>query len=172
MRQSNGLLYAYGTILYVPNVSTLRSRVMYELHAAVTRTFWWPNMRRAVQHYVRSYVTCQRNKAPRHKPYGLLQSHEVPTWPFEHVSLDLITDLPECDGYDVVVVFVCVLTKRTIVEPLTKTITAEQLAKVMHRVVFRQFGIPRKLIFDRDPRFMSDFWQTLFRVVATKPNIS
>jgi transposase InsO family protein len=92
--------------------------------------------------------------------------------PFEHVSLDMITDLHECDRYDAVVVFVCILTKRTIVEPITKTITTEQLAKVMHRAVFRHFGLPRKLISDRDPRFMSDFRQTLFRVVGTKLNIS
>jgi hypothetical protein len=92
--------------------------------------------------------------------------------PFEYVSLDLITDLLECDGYDVVVVFVCMLTKRTIVEPMTKTITAEQLAKVIHCVVFRHFGLPRKLITDRDPQFMSDLWQTLFRAVGTKLNIS
>jgi hypothetical protein len=77
--------------------------------------------------------------------------------PFEHVSVDMITDLPECDGYDAVVVIVCMLSKRTIVEPITKTIPAEQLAKVMHRAVFRHFGLPRKLISDRDPRFMSDF---------------
>jgi hypothetical protein len=86
VRQSNGLLYAYGTRLYVPNVSTLRSRVLYEPHdaltaghpeiirllAALTRTFWWPNMKRTMQHYVRTCVTCQRNKATRHKPCGLL----------------------------------------------------------------------------------------------------
>jgi hypothetical protein len=36
VRQSNGLLYAYGTILCVPNVSTLQSRVLYELHDAPT----------------------------------------------------------------------------------------------------------------------------------------
>jgi hypothetical protein len=78
------------------------------LLAAVTQTFWWPNMKRTIQHYVRNCVTCQRNKATRHKPYGLLQSHEVPTMPFEHVSFELITDLPECDGYDAVVVFVCI----------------------------------------------------------------
>jgi hypothetical protein len=186
VRQSNGLLYAYMTRLYVPDVSTLRSRVLYELHdaptvghlgnirllAAVTRMFWWPNMKRVVQHYVRGCVTCQRNKSARHKPYGLLQSLEVPTRPFEHVSLGLITGQLECDGYDVVVVFVCMLTKRTIIEPITKTITTEQLTKVMHRVVFRHFGLPPKLISDRDLRFMSDFWQTLFRVVSTKLNIS
>jgi hypothetical protein len=90
-------------------------------------------------------TTCQRNKAARHKPYVLLQLHEVPTRPFEHVSLDLVTDLPECDGYDVAVVFVCMLTKRTIVELITKTITSEQLAKAMHRDVFiLHFGLPRK----------------------------
>jgi hypothetical protein len=92
--------------------------------------------------------------------------------PFEHVSHGVITDLPECDGYDVVVEFVCMLSKRTIVEPITKVITAEQLAKVMHRAIFRYFGLPRKLISDRDPRFMSDFCETLFRVVGTKLNIS
>jgi hypothetical protein len=68
--------------------------------------------------------TYQRKSATRHKPYGLLQSHEVPTTPFEHVSLNLIMDLLECDGYDVVVIFVCMLTKRKIDEPMTKTIKA------------------------------------------------
>jgi hypothetical protein len=135
---------------------TAGHRGIIRLLAAMTRTFWWHNMKRTVQHYVRSCVTCQRNKAARHKPYGLLQSHEVPTMPFEHVSSDMITDLLECDGYDALVVFVYMLTKRTVVEPITKTITAEQLAKVMHRAVLRHFGLPRKLIFDRDPRFMSD----------------
>jgi transposase InsO family protein len=84
----------------------------------------------------------------------------------------MTTDLPECDGYDVVVVFVCMLTKRRIVEPITKTITSEQLGKVLHRALFRHFGLPRKLISDRDSRFMSDFWQTLFGGVGTKLDIS
>jgi transposase InsO family protein len=42
----------------------------------------------------------------------------------------------------------------------------------MHRAVFRHFGVPRKLISDRDPQFMSDFWQTLFRVVGINLSIS
>jgi hypothetical protein len=84
----------------------------------------------------------------------------------------MITDLPECDGNDDVVVFVCMLTKRTIVEMITKAITSEQLANIMHRVVFLCFGLPRKLISDRDSRLiMSEFLQTLFRAVGTKLNI-
>jgi hypothetical protein len=101
-RQSNGIMYTYGTRLHVPDVSTWRSRVLYDVHEAptvghlditrllakVTRTFWWPNMNRSRQHYVRKCVTCQRNKATRHKPYVLLQPHEVHIRPFEHVSED------------------------------------------------------------------------------------
>jgi hypothetical protein len=95
--------------------------------------------------------------------------------PFEHVSLDMITDLPECDGYDVVVVFVCMLSKQTTCRanlPITKTITEEQLAKVMHGAVLRRFGLQQKLICDRDSQFMSDLWQLIFRDVGTKLNIS
>jgi hypothetical protein len=92
--------------------------------------------------------------------------------PIEHVLLDLITDLPECDGCDVVAAFVCMLTKRTIVEPITNTITPEQLAKVVHRAVFQHFGLPQKSISDRDPRFINDIWQTLFRDADAKLNIS
>jgi hypothetical protein len=41
--------------------------------------------------------------------------------PFEHVSLDMITDLHECDRYDVVVVFICMaVPKRMIIEPIIK----------------------------------------------------
>jgi hypothetical protein len=36
VRQSTRLMYAYGTRLYVPDVSTLRERVLYELHDAPT----------------------------------------------------------------------------------------------------------------------------------------
>ena len=186
MKSSKGLYYAYGTRLYVPDVDDLRSRVLKELHDTptaghlgitrllhkATRMFWWPRLKKTIEQYVKRCPTCQKNKAARHKPYGLLQPHTVPTRPFEHVSLDLITDLPECDGYDSVVVFVCMLSKRVVIEPCTKSITAEGLSKIMHRSVFRYYGLPKKIISDRDPRFMSDFWQSLFQALGTKLNIS
>ena len=186
IRRQDGLVYAYGKRLYVPDSGQLRQRVLYELHdtptaghpgvtrllAAVTRRFWWPRLKTTVVQYVRNCATCQRMKAARHKPYGLLQPHEAPSRPWEHVSLDLITDLPESDGYDSVVVFVCMLSKQTIIEPTTKTVTAEQLATIMHKSVFRHYGLPTKLVSDRDPRFMSNFWQNLFRALGTKLNIS
>eukprot|EP00873_Tetraselmis_striata_P033022 jgi/Tetstr1/453286/TSEL_040278.t1 len=98
VRHSNGLLYAYGSRLYVPNVADLRQRALYELHDAPTdghpggrrllsRTvelYWWPRMKQTVTNYVRRCPTCQRTKAARHKPYGLLQPHPM-TYHHDHL---------------------------------------------------------------------------------------
>ena len=87
------------------------------------------------------------------------------------MSLDLITDLRVCESLDVVVVFCDLLTKMAIFEPTTKTITAEDLAKLFQRQVFRRHGIPTKIVSDRDPRFMSTYWQQFFRRLGTRLNI-
>ena len=88
------------------------------------------------------------------------------------MSLDLITDLPVCESSVAVVVFCELLSKMAIFESTTKTITAEDLAELFQRQVFRRHGEPTKIVSDRDPRFMSTFWQQLFRHLGTKLNIS
>jgi hypothetical protein len=64
------------------------------------------------------------------------------------------------------------LTKMMHAEPCNKTITAAQLAQLTEKTIFRLHGVPEKIISDRDPRFVSDVWQTLFRLLGTKLNIS
>ena len=179
--------YRYrGTRLFVPDAKGLRDEILYELHDAqysghpgcrrlqstVVRHFWWPRIKADIDAYVKGCTVCQLTKRARHLPYGKLQPHHPPGRPFEHVSLDLITDLPTSKGYDSVVVFVDMLTKKCLLEPTNKTVTAEGLAAIMERSVFRHHGLPRKLISDRDPRFVSDTWQSLFRALGTKLNIS
>ena len=185
-KQPDGLFMAYGTRICIPDVKELKKTIMSEFHDAPTcghsgvnkmqrrmsLHFWWPRMSREIRSYVNACPTCQLNKPVNHKPYGPLQPHDAPTRPWQVVSLDLITDLPSCEGMDAVVVFCDLLTKMSIFEPTTKTVTAEELAKLFQRQVFRRHGIPEKLVSDRDPRFMSEFWQQLFRRLGTKLNIS
>jgi hypothetical protein len=41
--------------------------------------------------------------------------------------------------------------------------SAAQVAELFFREVFRLHGLPKTIISDRDNRFMSTFWQELFR---------
>ena len=53
----------------------------------------------------------------------------VPTRPWESVSLDFITCLPNVEGYDAILTVVYTLTKMAHFIPCTSTVNARQLAK-------------------------------------------
>jgi len=44
----------------------------------ICRNFWWSKMDGRIIDYVRSCPECQKNKAARHHPYGLLSPLERP----------------------------------------------------------------------------------------------
>ena len=46
----------------------------------IARDYVWDNMRQEIYDYVDRCDTCQRNKSPRHKPFGLLQPLPVPVF--------------------------------------------------------------------------------------------
>ena len=67
--------------------------------------------------------------------------------------MDLITDLPPVDGFDSILVVVDQgLTKRVILIPCDKTITAEGTAKLLLENLYKRFGLPDKIISDRGPQ--------------------
>jgi hypothetical protein len=69
-------------------------------------------MREDVARYVTNCVSCARNKARCHAPYGRLQTIPVPEKPWYSVSMDLIIKLPvTARGHDSISVFVDRLTK-------------------------------------------------------------
>jgi len=83
----------------------------------ITRNFYFPGLRKTVQKVVSQYNLCIRSKAARHTPYGYLQPLEAPKRPWQSISLDFITDLPESEEpltkvkYDSILVIVDRLTK-------------------------------------------------------------
>jgi hypothetical protein len=50
--------------------------------------------------------------------------------------------------------------------PISTNFSAAQVAELFFREVFRLHGLPKTIISDRDIRFMSTFWQELFRLVG------
>jgi hypothetical protein len=116
-----GDLWHYGELVVVPEVYNLRRRcisINHDLPSAghpgrdvtlelVQRQFWWPSIRRDVSQYVASCISYQSNKVQKFKPAGLLRPLPVPDYPWQSVSMDLITHLPcTARGHTAIVVFV------------------------------------------------------------------
>ena len=88
---------------------------------------------------------------------------DTPTIPFEHLSMDLITDLPSTtDGYCNILSVIDRFSKYCIFIPLKHDTTAETLANVFVENVVRRFGVPVSIVSDRDRRFTSHFWRHLW----------
>jgi hypothetical protein len=183
---STGLWYFQDRIA-IPNVAALRQAIIAECHDCpsaghqgvtktlqrVARRFWWPHMSRSVKSYVLSCSSCQLNKPSNQVPGGLLQPLPVPEHKFEHITLDLITDLPVTkNGCDAVLTVVDRLTKLVSFAPLRKDAKAKDVASVFRQVWYRHYGLPRAIISDRDKRFLSNFWQALFRALGTELRFS
>ena len=83
------------------------------------------------------------------------------------ITTDLVTDLPESDGKTTIAGFVDRLTKMTHMVPCTKEVTASQYARLFVDNAFRLRGMPQVIISDRDPRFVSKFWDELFSLLGT-----
>jgi hypothetical protein len=87
--------------------------------------------------------------------------------------MDLITGLPKSDGYDAILTIVdhgC--SRGAIFLPCSTTITSAGIAKLYLENVFQWFGLPRKIISDRDPRFTSHFGKTITQALGITQNLS
>lgn len=82
--------------------------------------------------------------------------------------MDFITGLPNAQGKNCIYVVVDRLTKYGHFYAISASYTAIQVAKVFFREVFILHGLPKTIISDRDSKFMSAFWQEIFRLSGTK----
>jgi transposase InsO family protein len=114
-------------------------------------------------------VTCQQNKVEQTRPVGLLQPLPIPEQKWESISMDFITGLPKTQGRDCIYVVVDRLTKFAHFFAISSEYKAAQVAAdLFFREIFRLHGLPKNIVSDRDSRFMSAFWQELFRLAGTE----
>lgn len=181
----DGLLF-FNELVYVPNSDDIKLDILkthhdsplaghygqFKTYELVSRTYFWPRLRRYVNQYVSSCDTCNRSKAPRHKPFGLLQPLPVPARPWSSVSMDFIVELPASSGFDSILVIVDRLTKMAYFVPTVKEATAEDVAALFFKHVVAQHGIPDDIVSDRDTRFVSKFWSRLLQLLDIRRNMS
>ncbi|GJT54111.1 putative reverse transcriptase domain-containing protein [Tanacetum coccineum] len=153
-----------------------------KMYQDMKKLYWWPNMKADIATYVSKCLTCAKVKAEHQRPSGLLVQPKIPEWKWDNITMDFVTKLPKSSqGYDTIWVIVDRLTKSAIFTPMKETDPLDKLARMylkdksaiftpmketdpldklarmyLKEVVMRH-GIPVSIIYDRDPRFASNF---------------
>ncbi|GJU22598.1 ty3-gypsy retrotransposon protein [Tanacetum coccineum] len=103
---------------------------------------------------------------------GYLQPLPTPTAVWEDVSMDFITGMPLSKGFSVVLVVVDRFSKYAHFATLPTSFNAPKVAEVFVEAVVKHHGIPKTIVSDRDPIFVSKFWTQLFKLSGTQLNHS
>ncbi|KAL9462725.1 hypothetical protein AB3S75_000683 [Citrus x aurantiifolia] len=179
----NGLIFFKGRVA-VP--LRLRQSLIFEAHdtkmgghSGVLRTykrlkqqFYWPLMFQTVHDYVAKYEICQNTKASTLKPAGLLQPLPIPCQVWDDITLDFVEGLPNSHGKNSILVVVDRLSKSAHFMALTHPFTAKTVAEKFIDGVVKLHGMPKSIISDRDPIFISKFWQEFFHMSGTQLKMS
>lgn len=78
--------------------------------------------------------------------------------------MDFITGLPKSLGYEVIWVVVDRFSKYAHFITLKNPISAKSLALSLFDHIYTLHGLLESIVSERDSLFLSEFWQTLFKI--------
>ena len=105
-----------------------------------------------VKKYVIDCDMCQQMKNHPQQPFGPLVPNKVPNRPWEIISIDLITQLPESNGYNAICVIVDRLTKRAHFIPINNQFLSKDMAQLLYDKVYLLHGLPVRATGAQDSR--------------------
>jgi hypothetical protein len=130
--------------------------------------FFWPMMRHDVECYMSRCTTCNKAKAQLN-PHGLYIPLSIPSVPWEDISMDFVLGLPRTKrGRDSIFVVVDHFSKMVHFIPCHKSDNASHVADLFFAEIVYLHGVPTTIVSDRDAKFLSHFWRTLWLKLETK----
>jgi len=104
----------------------------------------------------------------RQAPVGELHSLQIPDSQWDTLSVDLAMELPLSSGHDAVMTVVELVSKRVHFIPMHMTVTAEGAARLFLHQVWKLHGLPKCVVLDRRPQFITRFTRELYRLLGIK----
>ncbi|XP_017425527.2 transposon Ty3-G Gag-Pol polyprotein [Vigna angularis] len=145
---------------------------VYRTYRRIAQSLFWVGMKKDITEFVAKCLVCQQHKYLASSPQGLLQPLPIPNAIWEELSMDFVVRLPKSQGYDAILVVVDRLSKYAHFIPLKHPYSARTVAEIFLREVVRLHGIPKSIVTDRDPLFLSMFWNELFKGQGTQLKMS
>ncbi|KAF8748831.1 hypothetical protein RHS01_10521 [Rhizoctonia solani] len=179
-----GLLFYQGQIV-VPDVGTLRTDLLHIFHNSplaghpgrqqtlelVSRDYYWPGIHANTYWHMDSCETCQRIRKPKYASIPP-QPLELPSRPWQHVSYDMIVDLPRDGNCNSILVIIDSFTKYSIFVKCSKKLKAPKLVELFLEHVWKQHGMPEKTVLDRGRVFNNRFLKALYKRLGIDPHFS
>jgi hypothetical protein len=130
--------------------------------------FFWPKMRHDVERYVSRCTACNKYKSQLN-PHGLYIPLLVPNVPWEDISMDFVLGLSRTKrGRDSIFVVVDHFSKMAHFIPCLKSDNVSYIADLFFTEIIHLYGVPTTIVSDRDVKFLSHFWRTLWLKLGTK----
>ncbi len=132
-------------------------------------------MHQWIADYIKGCAVCQQDKILTHQtktPLYHITTKEG-TLPFQQIAMDLITGLLQHHRHNTILTIVdhgC--SRAAIFLPCSDTIMGPGITQLYLDYVYRWFGLPTKMISDRDPRFTSQFRKALTKKLGIQRNLS
>ena len=175
--------------IIVPNVKELKRAIVSKAHDTPTarhpgrdetlqkvqQNYWWIGMKKWIEDYIKGCAICQQTKVQTHKWHTPI--YQIPTalntLPFQTIAMDLITGLPNRQGFNTILTIVnhrC--SRAAIFLPCTTNISRPGIAQLYLNHIYQWFGLPTKIISNRDPCFTSHFGKAITKKLGIQQNLS
>src|SRR3954453_7558118 len=96
--------------------------------------------------YVEGCDKCQRSNIHHKKASNPLNPNEIPTRPWQIISINIIGERPESQGFNAIFVIVNRFSKQIHVILINTTLTAEGYARIFRVHIFKLHRMPEKVI--------------------------
>jgi len=130
--------------------------------------FYWPHMKHDEHKWCEKCLVCKRSKS-RVMPHSLYTPLPILDCPWTDLSMDFVLGMQRSKSdKDSIFVVVDRFSKMAHFIPCRKVDDACHVADLFFKEVVRLHQLPKNIVSDKDSKFQSHFWRTLWGKIDTK----